>query len=672
MSGYRYYFTGYIKTSYCQLLVFLVITLQTASAFAVPNNYLEVPEFAQNRFGLGYDTASQGPTATGQTCIDFSPEKDESEAGGTSDGVFEEKITHTSISDILKLSIITQLKTLDSTYEAKGKLDVAQKTQTNKFSEAKIYYAYDKLAPIFLKPEEIFLKPEFKKLFAGDTLEKDDFRAKCGDAFVIGFQKASYYLGTFYKNTEKTEVTSSIVASGEFNYKGSVIFDLKTEFSHEETETYKEELERVGYSSTMKDFDRPSSLEEIALQYKSFRGKNEEAKVINVIVAPYSVAKNADVVGLLSVVKEKEKLQILLNSLWALKALDQEAGHILSNEEKFALGLSEDKRDTNKKFIQSLKSRWRTERESLVEDIKKCIKKFGNYCDILANWYDENPRIIERKYLPKQYKSICKGRLTVSEKKEPGEDDTSRENFKIHNLARGDHEMNGNRVRVSALLEVIPRERDLTMEIKMSLEESSSKPSVFTGIGKARLFTLTPSSIDAITGSNVLEECEYAQPPINTIPISGKAYGKVEDISGRHARDYKTFEGEGLISQIECIVDTPGDEKNELFCKYPELHPFQVRLVNRLDIEAEQKLQPSLEPARSLKSIRDDFFRKHIDRKMVGSDWVVGKSGATGAGAGKSGATGAGAGKSGAYIHKGTYQSKGMGLGYKVNRWTNE
>lgn len=578
----------------------LILTMTFSTASFGEQVFIPIEPFLGARYGLGYDLTSQSASAAGQSCVTFDAQQINSEK----DGVNKSKKTQIKKSaDLVKtmnLSAMAQFKALSGNYEGKSTLEIADKSEAHQFSETKLFYFYKKNDTNLLLTEAISIKPEFKTLLDAGITGIDSFRAKCGNAFIVGQQTGTYYYGTAYKSSASSATTSNLNIGAKFSFKSGVKFD--SNFSYIVTDLKKnlEEIEEVNSATTDTKLTAPTNAVELEEQWKNFNPASSEDKIISTVVAPYTVAKGALPEGVLAGSAELKKLEVLLDALWDLKTLKDEAKYILKKPDKFALGLpATPKAVARIKATQSLLARWQSEYDSLLTDTKSCVNTFNDSCKKLANWYEVNQRISEEALLPKKYKSYCYGKFTVQHDESEG-GGFSKPIF-MSGKTRGDDEMGGGPVLVKGQLSIYPNGRELRMRLDASLEENKSDHSTFVFSVETTVFTMQPKELP---NTDIFEECVFADQPINAKSISpGNIYGKIEDISGKNPRGMIKYNGNpnGLIPTMTCEVDTQGKDNGRLNCQAPNVRSFEVLLVNRLDKEAENWNLPQLSKAPNLK-----------------------------------------------------------------------
>lgn len=586
-----------------KLLVIPSLVFSTLS-FSEPV-FIPIEPFLGARYGLGYDLSSQSASAGGQSCVIFDAQQINSEKDGVNKS---RKTLIKKSSDLVKtmnLSAMAQFKALTGNYEGKSTLLIADKSEAHQFSETKLFYFYKKNDTNLLLTEAISIKPEFKILLDAGITGLDSFRAKCGNSFIVGQQTGTYFYGTSFKSSASSTASSNLNIGANFSFKGGVKFDSDFKLKIDKLKTSLEEIEEVNSATTDTKLTAPTNAAELEEQWKNFSPSSSEDKIISAVVAPYTVAKGALPEGLLAGSADLKKLEILLDALWDLKTLKDEAKYVINNKNKFALGIpTKAKAVARFKSTQTLLTRWQSEYDSLLSDTKYCVNIFNDSCKKLANWYEVNQRSIEGDFLPKKYKSYCYGKFTVQQdaSAEMGKNGL-KEPINASGPSRGDDEMGGGPVLVKGDLSIYPDGRELKMKLNIFLEENKSDRTTFEIHNTTVVFSLQPRELP---DTDIFEECEFAENPITAKAISGgNIYGTIKDISGKNPRGILQFNGNssGLIPTISCEVDTKGKDKNRLNCQAPDVKSFEVLLVNRLDKDAEKWNLPPLIAIPNLKTI---------------------------------------------------------------------
>jgi hypothetical protein len=174
--------------------------------------------------------------------------------------------------------------------------------------------------------------------------------------------------------------------------------------------------------------------------------------MVNVVVAPYTVASGALPEGVLSGNPDDAKLEVMLAALWDLKALKEAANFVLRRSEEFALGLPTGAKRTERlRDVSRLLGQWSGEFDQLLAQTKKCMQSFTEECRRTAAQYESNPRIVQAALLPAKYRNACYHSIEVTQSGDSARDGQ----FKLFPTGRGDTEMGGGPVVVNATLQII-------------------------------------------------------------------------------------------------------------------------------------------------------------------------------------------------------------------------
>lgn len=564
-------------------------------AFAQQPVFSPIEPFLGGRYGMGYDMSAQAPARAGQACVDFDSTKTSAENDGANDN---KRTVITRSLDLVKkmnLSAGAQVKALTGQYEAKSTLELADKSEVHQFSETKLYYSYRLGDTTLLLTEFIAIKPDYVELLKKGVSGIDEFRAKCGNAFVVGQQSGEYFFGTTFKSSKASSASSQMNLTFDFSFRGGVNADAYLKYASQVDRIEKEERDEVSSATSNQQLTAPKDAADLEKQWSEFKATGSGAKIIKAVVAPYSVAKGALPEGLLTGNTEEKKLEILLEGLWDLKSLKDAAQYVLRKPEQFALGLwSRPKRQARLEFVRKLHQRWQAEFDTLLGETKACINSFNEQCAKLANEYESNPRISAQSQLPKKYKSVCYSTIEVRQNEGPSTDSDVK--TQLFHSGRGDTEMGGGPVLVNADLRIEAAEGSrLIGRVRYTLEENKADHTTFVGSLEQTVFDLRQPFAGR---DNPFEECQLASAPIVSPPPlgGGGTYGKVSFRSGVNPRGFVPGDGQGLLRRISCILDTSGKEDGKLQCDAPVLGAFTIALVNRLDVDAE-KWQPPFDPA---------------------------------------------------------------------------
>lgn len=569
--------------SHMRALVFAA-GLTVLDVSAGPQLFTSIEPFLGARYGMGYDLSAQSAAQAGQSCVVFDQTKLDVQADG---GAKSERIAITSSSELVKKMNMTaeaQLKALSlGSFEASSKLELANKSEVHQFSETKFYYNYRLNDTTLLLTEHISIKPEYQALLKKGIAGLDEFRAKCGNAFVVGMQTGEHYFGTSFKSIETTTGLSQLNLYADYGFKGTVDSSGYVKYAAEVQERKKKEEERVKHSTSNQRLTAPRTVQDLEKQWAEFVPTGSGAKAVRIVLAPYTVAKGALPEGVLGGTMEEAKLKILLEALWDLKSLREAAQFVLKFPDRFAMGYpGGTKRSARLQNVRSLHQQWQEEFDRLLVETKSCMKSFTETCAKLANQYESNPRNSQTSLLPTEYSSQCYGKVEVRY--------NSIGSVQMEHAA-GDTEMGGGPVLVQSWLKIYPNGYSLLEgEFFVELTEDKKDRSRFFATKKFPIFDLqTPFKGMA----NPLEECQLAARPITASPVQDPhIFGAVNWRSGKDPRKER-LGGNGLLRSMVCQLDTSGDDRNKLNCADLTIDSVAVSLVNRLDVEAE-KWRPKL------------------------------------------------------------------------------
>ncbi len=560
-------------------LAFVVAaSLAAFDAAAGPQLFTSIEPFLGARYGMGYDMSAQSASQAGQSCVDFDPNKLDVQADG---GAKSERVAITSSSELVKKMNMTaeaQLKALSlGSFEASSKLELANKSEVHQFSETKFYYNYRLNDTTLLLTEHVSIKPEYQGLLKKGIAGLDEFRAKCGNAFVIGMQTGEHYFGTSYKSIETTSSLAQLNLYADYSFRGQVDSSGYVKYAKEVQERKKKEEERVKHSTSNQKLTAPQTVQELEKQWAEFIATGSGAKAVRIVIAPYTVARGALPDGVLAGNMEEAKLKILLEALWDLKSLREAAQFVLKFPDRFAMGYPGGaKRTSRLQHVRKLHQQWQEEFDRLLVETKSCIKSFTDPCAKLANEYESNPRNSQTSLLPGEYGSQCYGKVEVRH--------NSLDSLQMEHAA-GDTEMGGGPVLVRSWLKIYPTGRSLLDgEFFVELTEDKKDRSRFFATKKFPIFDLqTPFKELA----NPLEECLLASRPITATPVRDRDVFGMVDWRSRQDPRKERLEGQGLLRSMVCQLDTTGDDRNKLNCGDLTINSVTVSLVNRLDVAAE-------------------------------------------------------------------------------------
>lgn len=569
--------------------------------------FFEAEPFIGARPGMGYDTSTMSAAKGGRPCVKVDEQQIYDQGDGRIDSNYKKVTSKSDISKELKLSALAQYKSLTGAYEANSNLEMVENTRAHEYSETNLYYSYKLNNTRMHKTEGISLLEDYKKLLEKkDVKAKDEFRAKCGNAFVVGTKTGSYYLGSSFKEFSDSTNTSSLKFGFMFAMELSGKAKIQANFDRKQIEELEREKIEVQRSSS-EPTANPNTVKELEDQWKKFSEKNGEGKLVQVTLAPYTVANGTPPETILDQPPNLAKLETLLGALWDLKSLREEAGFILRYKDKFALGIpGGPTREQRLKFVQEASGKLVEESDRLLADVKACIESFTPDCAKLANWYESHPRISLQALFPKKYRSYCYGNFQVNQARFQ-----DREPHFLLDPKAGEGDVDWGPVTLSAWLDFKPSPRLLEAQVTVKEQQEGGDSTI---MGQRQSFEIFNLDLQ-FDGSDILfNECEFdMSSPIKNMKV-GKAelgaYGSLlhQGLGGKNKGNLgkwlKGYENaSGLLKSIECQLIFKGTDVNNAKCRYPDIKPFEVNLVNREDKTAESWKRPPLPEAPSLKNI---------------------------------------------------------------------
>lgn len=589
-----------------------VAAIAATPAFAQQPVFSRAEPFLGARYGMSYDMSARAAAQSGRPCVAFDPQQTARESDGDSKNQSESVVRSLDLVKTMNLSADAQIKSLTGTYEARTTLEVANKSEVHQFSETRFFYSYRLNDTVMLQTEHISVLPDYAALLKKGVAGLDEFRAKCGNAFVIGQQLGEYYYATAFKSSETQSTNLSTNLNFSFSYRGTFNADALVKYASALNEVKKLEKLKIANATSNKQLPAPRNVEEAEKQWTEFVATGSSGNMVNVVVAPYTVAAGALPEGVLAGNPDDAKLEVLLDALWDLKALKDAANFVLRRPEEFALGLPNGpKRKARLRDVARLLTEWGAEFDRLLAQTKKCMQSFTEDCQRTSAQYESNPRIAQSALLPAKYRNACYHSIEVSQSDDGAKDGQ----FDLFHTGRGDTEMGGGPVIVNATLHIFPDGPSrLLGRVTVTAEEDKADRSTFAGSREVEIFTLRPP-VDL--PNNPLEECQLANPPILNRPLGqAPTYGVAKGRSGRDDHSSIPFHGDSgsLLRQIDCVVDTVGNDSGRLHCSTPRLGVLQIALVNRLDIEAE-KWTPPLGNLRPLDDLRRRFPMEGVQKK---------------------------------------------------------
>jgi len=581
-------------------------------AFAQQPVFSRAEPFLGARYGMSYDMSARAPAQAGRPCVGFDPQKTARESDGDNKNQTESIVRSLDLVKTMNLSADAQIKSLTGTYEARTTLEVANKSEVHQFSETRFFYSYRLNDTVMLQTEHISVLPDYAGLLKKGVAGLDEFRAKCGNAFVIGQQQGEYYYATAFKSSETQSTNQSTNLNFSFSYRGTFNADALVKYASALKEEKKLEQLKVANATSNKQLPAPRNVEEAEKQWAEFVPTGSSGNVVNVVVAPYTVAEGALPAGVLAGDPDESKLEVMLGALWDLKALKEAANFVLRRPEEFALGLpTGSKRKQRLQDVSRLLTEWSAEFDRLLAQTKKCMQSFTEECRRTSAEYESAPRIAQSALLPAKYRNACYHSIEVSQSGDGAKDGQ----FDLFHTGRGDTEMGGGPVLVNATLHVYPDGPSrLLARVTVTAEEDKADHSTFAGSREVEIFTLHPP-VDL--PNNPLEECLLASPPLLNRPVGqAPAYGSAKVRTGRdeHRSIPLQAESGSLLRGIDCVVDTVGNDSGRLNCSTPRLGVVQIALVNRLDLEAE-KWTPARRNLRPLDELRMRIPLEGVQKK---------------------------------------------------------
>lgn len=576
----------------------------------------KVEPFDGARYGMSFDTSTMDTGKGGQPCVEFDEKKMYAQQDGVSTPKSEKITTSSELTKTLKISALAQFNSLTGNYAAGSTLEMLNKTEIHEYSQTQLYWNYKRDDMRILMAEAISLKPEFVDLLKQGVEGKDKFRERCGNTFVVGMQTGAYYYGTVFTKSRKENSQSTLNLN--FNFETSSIGKvvLKGGFEKDQVEKISRDEEKVAVSTTIEGLQAPEKLDEVKDQWKTFSPTGGEGKLIQVMVAPYTLAKNAPNLGRLGQSTSETKLETMVSALWDLKSLREEAAYILAQEDRFALGIPGGSiRKQRYDFVRSLSERWIAESNSLLDETKECVKSYTEDCGKLADWYESHPRLAERKHFPKKYRSYCYGILNVTPTL-PDPMDQPKWIRLGSEFGEGNHHEGP--VDVGAELKIVPAGRQLkgVLTIKTGANYKNRR-STFKQSTDITIFDLNPPNQEM---GDVFEECDYNGSMLITgsngdehpklggyVERRGFMPAMADDNGGLKGweRINATANDNGLLRGLECQLVFKGSDIGKVKCRSVDVTPFRVNLYNRLDREAEKgwKGTPCLPGAPTIKNI---------------------------------------------------------------------
>jgi len=575
--------------------------------------FTRVDPFDGVRLGMSYDMAAQRPALAGRPCIDFDPQKVFLQPANPPVDSNSEKITRKyDLVKKMELTADAQVKAITGSYAVGSRLELADVSEVHQYSETTMLWSYRMQDTPILLSEHITLKAEHLELLRKGPEGRDEFRAKCGTGFVIGMQTGEYYYGTLFTQNITEQTVQTVKLNVSYSIKSSVNSDGYLDYKKSVDEKSEKALKTAKASHTDNQLPNSDDPEVIKQQWRDFKATGRGAQVVRVLIAPYSVASNVPIGGVLSEDRDQTRIDKLLESLWDLKTLMEAGSLVLREPNLFAMGvpgLAGGRRPARLAYVRSAVQRWNTEYDQLLDLTKRCVKEFKPECKVTADRYAANPPIVQRDIvLPRRYTSQCYGEVEVRLIPDTIPPKTSTETAKDYVRQLGDDEMGGGPVKVNADVKLWPDGRKLVRgRLQIRLEEDKKDHSTFVYSRDFDVFDL----VQGFKGQpNPLEECRVSsarwtklEPVIRGTNIYGSLVYRTRKDERWVAMNSNN---NGLINSLTCMVDGVGRD-DKVRCDPPRLNTIYVSLVNVLDEGAEQwspdrppRVGPRLPPGRAI------------------------------------------------------------------------
>jgi hypothetical protein len=390
-------------------VVCLSVLCVPSLAFAQEYGLMTISAHDGNRasldFGLGYDLRTQ--KAKLRSCVTFDKKKRK----------LDDSDESSSFSFVSSNSEIAAAKSMSASAKAGasfGGIGASASYKTSKSSKHKVHGQSKAIMARnvvigkskVLKVGSIKLKDEYVKMLS-DPKTKGKFVQECGDALVFGLQSGAEFYGIATltkvgtKSSSKKKKSASVSAGyGPFSASGSLSSAKKN------SKDISDGSLLITIEGTEKKGKTPTSLKGLAKAFKNFKGKNK--RTIKAHLAAYSeVVENWPLEEDFFRPVAEENLSEMMDSLWTLQALVDEADFITSNPSLFALGMSKKTRKKIKGQVKSLGKKWNKQLSKMKPIAKKCYETGeSNDCKVTKVFdFDVDNR---RAQLPERYDVNCK------------------------------------------------------------------------------------------------------------------------------------------------------------------------------------------------------------------------------------------------------------------------
>ncbi|MBN1656044.1 MAG: hypothetical protein JXA30_19910 [Deltaproteobacteria bacterium] len=609
------------------VVAFLSLTALVISLFAREKASAQFPEPFEIdaktgiSYGFGYDTNRK---SFFKKCVDYSDAQPKVKSGQPLTKSKFELVTSTSeITEKMGLSVEASFSALTPAgkISASNKTELARGAKTSKYNLSLLAYSYAYKIPEFINIDSISLKPEYKQLL--DQGKKNEFKATCGDTFVLGIRKGREFYGTVYVDEQSMENWSDFQNLTKVKWDASSYdVEVGVDFTTAMKRAFRSSSIKVDARSNVEGVENPSNLEQLVKIHRDFNKYPGGDGDIKFYLISYQALNDVQVEDPLDINRIEVLQGYLVTALWDLKALQEDAQFILEHRDMFAMGSKKEKQTERYNYVKQLQKRWKDEFWSLQTETKKCMEVFSSKCEQLANKYENRnlELLLERELLPARYSSNC-----YKEEWLKG-DDLLKELFQTERLELGRHdmddsEMDGNPVRVSSYLYLRPDGKELKGRYEVNLEEWHTNNK-----GQRKDCKNCRTRFRKITRDTVihkldqmgsdLTECLYdgigiqgpihreqkvlaptPQNPFNlkTVPLPDVA-GMTDAISNKHPPHDTVVVlnsgAKGMLKSSRCVLDTKGGEDNKLYCERPDTTNAKLALLNALDMEADKWTTP--------------------------------------------------------------------------------
>ncbi|MGC6417811.1 MAG: hypothetical protein ACON3Z_11880 [Bradymonadia bacterium] len=469
------------------------------------------------------------------------------------------------------------------------------------------------------------------------------FKKACGTGFVYGRQEAAEYYGMAKRKRTKSLSSSSVNTSSGLSYTGFGV-DTSLDADTMEKELSKMESKQLEISVlTTAGLKPPTTFKALEKQYKNFEVSKKNAKTVASFIVPYEdYVENWPDADVFAAPKEKQ-LDTIAAAIFHLDQLSRRANHILSASPKaFAWGKNKTKWRSK---LKSLAKKWAGQRTKLAKLAQNCLKK-NKQCDEANTWQGFDYGELTD-WFPKAKTLDCDSVRFANQTLYPLP--TSPGGFKSSELIRAemsgqskDHDP-GHKLRMVAYMDAWTKSGDFMYQITGDLTEMTKNKGVFGHFGgevhgrtqytiksgSQVLFSLASKNAK----DNLYRECRFAKgfPKAKITPMfdrgnynrknnknspktwygflkknKQKYQGYVKTLTSTvHTKSKKnianktyqvnymsavspsSFKKVSLLTKLTCQNDRTAAKQNKaLYCGNAAIRSFDVKLVNKLDLEA--------------------------------------------------------------------------------------